>query len=38
MDAPLLVAGLLQRVDFRAQVVGAEEIVRDPQPSGGVAF
>jgi hypothetical protein len=32
------VVGLLGRMDLRAQVVGAQEIVGDPQPSGRVAL
>jgi len=38
VDAPLVVAGLLDGMHFRPKVVGAEEIVADPQPAGGVAF
>jgi hypothetical protein len=38
MQAPLGVTRLLDRMDFRAQVVGAQEIVGDPQPAGRVAF
>jgi hypothetical protein len=38
MQGELVLAGLVDRVDLRAQVVGAEEIVRDPQASCGVAF
>jgi len=38
MDATLLVARILDRMDFRPEVIGAQEIVRDPQPSGRVAF
>jgi hypothetical protein len=33
---PLGVVGFLDRMDFRAQVVGAQEVVGDPQPSGRV--
>jgi hypothetical protein len=32
------VAGLLDRVDLRAQVVGAQEVVGDPQPACRVAL
>jgi hypothetical protein len=32
------VARLLDRMDLGPQVVGAQEIVADPQPAGGVAF
>jgi hypothetical protein len=38
MKRPLGVVRLLDRMDFRAQVVGAQEIVGDPQPSGRVAL
>jgi hypothetical protein len=31
-------AGVLDRVDFRAQVIGAQEIVGDPQPAGRVTL
>jgi len=31
-------ARLLDRVDLRAQVIGAQEIVGDPQPAGRVAL
>jgi hypothetical protein len=37
MQTALALARLLDRMDFRAQVIGAEEIVRDPQPSRRVA-
>jgi hypothetical protein len=37
MDAALVVAGFLHRMDFRAQQVGAQEVVGDLQPAGGVA-
>jgi hypothetical protein len=30
------VAGLLDRMDLRPQVIGAQKIVRDPQSSGRV--
>jgi hypothetical protein len=36
MQAPLAVARLLDRMDLRAQVVGAQEVVGDPEPAGGV--
>jgi len=32
------VARFLDRVDLRPQVIGAQEVVGDPQPAGGVAF
>jgi hypothetical protein len=38
MQGELAWARFLDRVDFRAQVVGAQEIVRDPQPAGRVAL
>jgi hypothetical protein len=38
VDAPLALAGFLDRVDFRAQVVCAQEIVGHAQPAGCVAF
>jgi len=38
MQAPLRVTRFLDRMDFRAQVIGAQEIVRDPQPAGRVAL
>jgi hypothetical protein len=28
----------LHRVDLRAQVIGAQEVLRDPQPAGRVAL
>jgi hypothetical protein len=33
MQPPLGVARFLDRVDFRAQVVGAQEVVGDPKSS-----
>jgi hypothetical protein len=36
MQLPLAVARLLDRMDLRAQVVGAQEVVGDPEPAGGV--
>jgi hypothetical protein len=38
MDPAFVVAGLLYRMQLRAQKVGPQEIVRDPQPPGRVAF
>jgi hypothetical protein len=38
MQPPLALARFLYRADLRAQVVGAQEIVRDPQLSGRVSF
>jgi hypothetical protein len=32
------IARLLDRMHLRPQVIGANEIVRDPQPSGRVAI
>jgi hypothetical protein len=34
----LRLARFLDRMDFGPQVIGAQEIVADPQPAGGVAF
>jgi hypothetical protein len=31
-------AGLFDRMDLRAQVIRAQEVVGDPQPAGRVAF
>jgi hypothetical protein len=38
MQRPLRLAGLLHRMDLRAQVIGAQEVVGDPQPAGRVAL
>src|SRR5207237_8194129 len=38
MEAALVIAGFLDRMDLRPQVVGAQEIVGDPQASRGVPF
>jgi hypothetical protein len=38
MQGPLAFAGFLDRMDFRAQVVGAQEVVGDRQPAGRVAL
>jgi hypothetical protein len=38
MQGKLGGAGFLDRMDLRAQVIGAQEVVRDPQASCGVAF
>jgi hypothetical protein len=38
MQAPLGVTRLLDWMDFRAQIVRAQEIVGDPQSSRGVSF
>jgi hypothetical protein len=38
MHAALAVARLLDRMDLRAQVVRAQEVVGDPQPAGRIAF
>jgi len=38
MQPQLGVAGLLDRVDLRPQVVGAQEVVGDPQPAGRVTL
>jgi hypothetical protein len=38
MQAPLAVARLLDRMELRAQVIGAQEVVGDPQAACGVSF
>jgi hypothetical protein len=38
MQPALSLARLLDRMDLRAQVVSAQEVVGDPQAAGGVAF
>ena len=38
MEAKLRLARFLDRMDLRPQVVGAQEVVGDPQPAGRVAF
>jgi hypothetical protein len=38
VQTQLGVARLLDRVNLRPQVIGAQEIVGDPQPAGGIAF
>jgi hypothetical protein len=38
MKPLLAIARLLERMDLRPQVVGAQEIIRDPQPAGRVAL
>jgi len=38
MEAALGVVGFLDRVYFRPQVIGAQEIVRDAQASGRILF
>jgi hypothetical protein len=38
MQPALAAAGLLDRVKLRPQVVGAQEVVGDSQPSGRVSF
>jgi hypothetical protein len=38
MQALLGVARFLYRMDLRAQVIGAQEVIGDPQPAGRVAF
>jgi hypothetical protein len=38
MQVMLVRAGLLYRMDFRPQVVSAQEIIGDAQPAGCVAF
>jgi hypothetical protein len=36
VQAPLALARLLDRMDFRPQVIGAQEIVGDRQPPGRI--
>jgi len=38
MQLELALARFLDRMDLRAQVVRAQEVVGDPQPAGRVAF
>jgi hypothetical protein len=38
MQRALAVAGFLDRVDFRPQVVGAKKVVGDSQPAGCVTL
>jgi hypothetical protein len=38
VDATLLVARLLDRMNLRPEEVGAQEVVGDPQPSGRISF
>jgi hypothetical protein len=38
MQRALGIAGFFDRMHFRAQVIGAQEIVRDAQASGRVFF
>jgi hypothetical protein len=38
MKLPLAFARLLDRMDLGPQVIGAQEIVADPQPACGVTF
>jgi len=38
MKRDLVLARLLHRMDLRAQVVGAQEVVGDPQAARGVAL
>jgi len=38
VQAPLRVARFLDGMDFRAQVIRAQEIVGDPQPAGRISF
>jgi hypothetical protein len=38
MQPALALARLLDRMDLRAQVIGAQKIVGDPQPSGRVTL
>jgi hypothetical protein len=36
MHAALAIARLLDRMDLRPQVIGAQEVVGDPEPAGGI--
>jgi len=38
MKLALALARFLDRMDLRPQVIGAQEVVADPQPAGGVAL
>jgi hypothetical protein len=38
MKVKLSFPRLLERMDFRPQVIGAQEIVGDPQPAGRIPF
>jgi hypothetical protein len=38
MQAALGVVGLLERMEFRPQVIGAQEIVRDAKAPGRVSY
>jgi hypothetical protein len=38
MQLSLALARFLDRMDLRPQVVGAQEVVADPQPAGRVAL
>jgi hypothetical protein len=38
MEAQLSFTRFLHRMDLRAQVIRAQEIVGDPQATGGVSF
>jgi len=38
VQSKLALAGFLDRVDLRAQVVGAQEVVGDPQAARGISF
>jgi hypothetical protein len=38
VQGDLVIARFLDRMDFRAQVVGAQEVVRDEQAPAGVAL
>jgi hypothetical protein len=37
VDPALGIAGFLDRMDFRPQVIGTEKVVRDPEAPGGIA-
>jgi hypothetical protein len=36
VQAALAIARLLDRMDLRPQVIGAQEVVGDPEPAGGI--
>jgi hypothetical protein len=36
VQAALAIARLLDRMDLRPQVIGAQEVVGNPEPAGGI--
>jgi hypothetical protein len=38
VHAALAIARLLDRMDFRPQVISAQEVVGNPQPAGRIPF